>query len=102
MRPTLCILSTTSRLRKPAPPSLDHFIQRQRVLALWRDILRSLYRNMSNPQRAETVAYVRGEFDRNREVADIGKIRYLLSTGRAEWEGMRRGVEDMGVGSGRR
>ncbi|ETI29189.1 hypothetical protein G647_01642, partial [Cladophialophora carrionii CBS 160.54] len=84
-----------SRLRKPAPLSLDHFIQRQRVIHLYRDILRSIYRHMLSPQRDESVAYAKGEFARNKDVKEIERIRYLISTGKAEWDGLRRSVEGM-------
>lgn len=90
----------TSRLRTP-PLSLDHFIQRSRVLHLYRDIVRSLYRYMQPPQRDESVAYAKGEFLRNRDVREIERIRYLISTGKAEWDGVRRGVEGMGLKSGK-
>ncbi len=87
---------TKSRLRRPAPLSLDHFIQRQRVIHLYRDIVRSIYRHMLSPQRDESIAYARGEFMRNKNATEIERIRYLISTGKAEWDGMRRGVEDNG------
>lgn len=103
MRPTLRLLApatrnSPSKLRRPPPPSLEHFIQRQRVLSLYRDIVRSLYRHLAPPQRAESIAYARREFERNKGVSDLGHIRYLISTGKAEWDGMRRGVEDLGGG----
>ncbi|KAG2420804.1 hypothetical protein HFD88_000418 [Aspergillus terreus] len=55
MRSSLSLLATVSRgqpskLRKPAI-SLDHFIQRQRVLALWREIVRAL-NSRSSPAKA--------------------------------------------------
>jgi hypothetical protein len=56
---------------------------------------------MLPPQRGESVAYVKGEFARNRDVREIERIRYLTSTGKAEWDGMRRGVEDLGPVKGR-
>lgn len=105
MRPSLARLASIakissspskSRLRKAAPLSLDHFIQRQRVIHLYRDILRSIYRHMLSPQRDESVAYAKGEFMRNKNAKEIERIRYLISTGKAEWDGMRRGVEDLG------
>ncbi|OAP61787.1 hypothetical protein AYL99_03990 [Fonsecaea erecta] len=90
----------SSRFRKSPPLSLDHFIQRQRVLSLYRDILRSLYRHMSPPQRGESIAYAKGEFTRNKDVQELDKIRYLISMGKAEWDGVRRGVEEMGPARG--
>ena len=34
--------------------------------------------------------FARAEFERNREVNDIGHIRYLISTGRTQFDGMKR------------
>jgi hypothetical protein len=51
---------------------------------------------MLSPQRDESVAYAKGEFARNKDVREIDRIRYLISTGKAEWDGLRRGVEGMG------
>ncbi|KAJ9498164.1 hypothetical protein H2202_006315 [Exophiala xenobiotica] len=84
-----------SRSRKgPAPLSLDAFIQRQRVLSLWRTILRSLYQ-IPKDTRGEPIAYARGEFERNRHVGDISQIRYLISTGKAEFDGMQRYIDEL-------
>ena len=35
--------------------------------------------------------FAREEFERNREVRDTVKVRYLVSTGRTQFEEMRRG-----------
>lgn len=51
---------------------------------------------MLSPQRDESVAHVKGEFMRNKDASEIDRIRYLISTGKAEWDGLRRGVEGMG------
>ncbi|KAK5049442.1 hypothetical protein LTR84_004371 [Exophiala bonariae] len=83
------------RLRsQPAPPSLEHFIQRQRVLSLWRTILRSVYKIPAD-RRNETVSYARREFERNKGVSDLGQIRYLISTGKTEFDGMRRYIDEL-------
>ncbi len=86
--------SQPTRSRKPPPLSLDHFIQRQRVLSLWRTILRSLYK-IPKDTRGEPIAYARGEFERNRHVGDISQIRYLISTGKAEFDGMQRYIDEL-------
>lgn len=85
-----------SRLQKNTPPplSLDHFLQRQRVIALYRSIIRSLYR-IPKDRRAEPVAHARAEFERNKNVQDIGQIRYLVSTGKTEFEAMERYVDEL-------
>jgi hypothetical protein len=59
--------------------SLDHFIQRQRVLALWRDIVRSTASIKDETTRNEMRSVARDEFKRHRHVRDIDHIRYLLS-----------------------
>ena len=74
-----------SRLRTKPPLSLDHFILRQRVLAFYRTIVRAC--NKVPPAiREEMRQYARVEFERQKEVEDLRKIRYLLSTGKAEFD----------------
>ena len=102
MRPGLRLLANTSapstisrRARtKAAPPSLEHFIQRQRVLSLWRTILRGVYKIPAD-RRGETVSYARHEFERNKDVRDINQIRYLISTGKTEFDAMRRYIDEL-------
>lgn len=87
--------TSSSRFKRQAPPlSLDHFIQRQRVLSLYRTIVRALFR-IPKDKRAEPLAYARGEFERNRHVQDITQIRYLLSTGKTEYDGMQRYIHEL-------
>ncbi|KAI8950623.1 complex 1 LYR protein [Xylaria longipes] len=82
-----------SRLRPTL--SLDHFLQRARVLALYRTILRGT-RHIGDPAtRSETRSFARAEFERHRGVTDINHIRYLLSTGKTEWESMERYIGGM-------
>ncbi|KAJ5389577.1 uncharacterized protein N7496_000645 [Penicillium cataractarum] len=75
MRQSLSLLAAISRtqpskLKKPAV-SLDHFIQRQRVLSLWREIVRALHKAPPSPTRDELRSYARHEFERNRDVSDL-------------------------------
>ncbi|KAI0532886.1 complex 1 LYR protein [Xylaria digitata] len=78
----------TSRLRPTL--SLEQFLQRARVLALYRTVLRGT-RHIADPAtRSETRSFARAEFERHRGVTDAGHIRYLLSTGKTEWESMER------------
>jgi len=83
----------TPRLGKTL--SLDRFLQRARALALYRTILRSTRRIGDPAARAETRRFARDEFERHRAVADIGHIRYLLSTGKTEWESMERYIDGL-------
>ncbi|KAL2133227.1 hypothetical protein VTI74DRAFT_2692 [Chaetomium olivicolor] len=75
--------------------SLEHFIQRARVLSFYRSILRSTRRIADPKTRAETRKFARDEFERHRGVTDLGHIRYLLSTGKTEWETMERYINGM-------
>ena len=56
---------------------------------------------MLSPHRDESVAHVKGEFIRNKDAKEVERIRYLISTGKAEWDGMRRGIEGLGRVKGR-
>ncbi|WZH40244.1 LYR motif-containing protein [Fusarium acuminatum] len=85
--------SSGSRLKPTL--SLDQFIQRGRVLAFYRTILRGT-KKIGNPQtRAESRRYARDEFERRRNVTDSSHVRYLLSVGKTEWEGMERYIDGM-------
>ena len=65
----------------PSTLSLDHFLQRQRALSLWREILRATGQVSSPNTAKELRMFARSEFERNRNVADLKQIRYLISTG---------------------
>ncbi|KAK4038043.1 hypothetical protein C8A01DRAFT_17825 [Parachaetomium inaequale] len=75
--------------------SLEHFIQRTRVLSFYRAIIRSTRRIADAKTRAETRKFARDEFERHRGVTDLGHIRYLLSTGKTEWESMERYIDGL-------
>ncbi|PKS09934.1 hypothetical protein jhhlp_004557 [Lomentospora prolificans] len=81
--------------RLKAALSLDHFIQRGRVLSLYRTILRASRRIPDKRTRAETVGFARGEFESHKNVTDIQHIRYLISTGKTEWEKMERYIDGL-------
>ncbi|KAL1892782.1 hypothetical protein Sste5346_006865 [Sporothrix stenoceras] len=85
----------TSRLGGKTALSLEHFLQRSRALALYRTIVRGT-RQISDPTtRAETLRFAREEFERHREVTDLTHIRYLISTGKTEWENTERYIGGM-------
>ncbi|KAM5382257.1 hypothetical protein ACJA88_004052 [Fusarium oxysporum] len=73
--------------------SLDQFIQRGRVLAFYRTILRGTKKIADPTTRAESRKYARDEFERRRNVTDASHVRYLLSVGKTEWEGMERYID---------
>ncbi|KAL1993146.1 hypothetical protein VTN49DRAFT_3903 [Thermomyces lanuginosus] len=91
--------STSARKRRLDKPTLtlDQFIQRRRVLGLWREILRDIHRIPKSPTRTELLDYARTEFKRNKTVQDTTQIRYLLSTGRSEYEGMKRYIDQLAM-----
>lgn len=85
----------TRSSRFGANVSLDHFLQRGRALALWRQILRGTRRITDDSTRSEMREMARYEFKRNKNVTDITQIRYLISTGKTQWEGMERYIDGL-------
>lgn len=83
-----------SRFRQP-PLSLDHFLQRQRVLSLWREIMRAIHKVPPSSTRDEMRQYARQGFELNRDVTDLTQIRYLISTGKTEFESMQRYIDEL-------
>ncbi|KXJ89582.1 hypothetical protein Micbo1qcDRAFT_13267 [Microdochium bolleyi] len=75
--------------------SLEHFVQRARTLAFYRTICRGCGRIQNATARRETLGFARAEFERHRGVSDLAHIRYLLSTGKTEWDGMQRYIGSM-------
>ncbi|KAL2215499.1 complex 1 protein-domain-containing protein [Thermoascus aurantiacus ATCC 26904] len=98
MRPSIRLLAAishgepSSKLKKPVL-GLEEFIQRQRVLGLWREILRALKKVPKSPTRDELRNHARYEFERNRHVTDLSQIRYLLSTGKTEFDTIKRYID---------
>ena len=72
-------LPSRLRARGKAPLGLDHFIQRQRALALWRDIVRSTASISDASTRNDMRQFARTEFEQHKHVTDLGHIRYLIS-----------------------
>lgn len=79
----------------PTPLSLDHFLLRQRAISLYRTIVRACHK-IPPPTRAEMKKYAREEFEQHRGVEDVRKIRYMLSTGKTEFERLGKQVSGMG------
>ncbi|CZR56081.1 uncharacterized protein PAC_05969 [Phialocephala subalpina] len=101
MPPPKSICRSYASQAKPRPRrlnqtiSLDHFLQRGRALALWRTIVRGC-RRISDPNtKEETLRFARDEFKRNKGVTDITQIRYLISTGKTQWETMERYIDGL-------
>ncbi|KAL2006959.1 hypothetical protein VTN00DRAFT_8397 [Thermoascus crustaceus] len=90
MRQSIKLLAAVSRgqpskLKKPAL-GLDEFIQRQRVLGLWRDIVRALNKIPKSATRDELRNHARHEFERNRNVTD--------TTGKTEFDTIKRYIDE--------
>ncbi|KAF6223104.1 hypothetical protein HO173_013317 [Letharia columbiana] len=86
----------SSRLPPSKPPlSLDHFLLRQRVISLYRKIVRACHK-IPPPTKEEMKRYAREEFEQHKAVEDLRKIRYLLSTGKTEFERLGKQVSNMG------
>ena len=87
----------TRKLSGPAKPtiSLKHFLQRQRVLSLYRIIVRATNKIPASSTRLEMKTYAREEFERNKGITDLTHIRYLVSTGKEQFESMKRYVDEM-------
>ncbi|KAI9682054.1 MAG: hypothetical protein M1817_000108 [Caeruleum heppii] len=88
-----------SHPRRRVPPgptlSLNHFLQRGRTLALWREIVRAVNRIPESSTREEMRRFAREEFERHRDVTDITKIRYLVSTGKTQFQSMERYIDEL-------
>ncbi|KAF2499835.1 hypothetical protein BU16DRAFT_524276 [Lophium mytilinum] len=85
-----------SRLKGPAV-DLDHFIQRQRALALWRGIVRATTAIPDETTKKELRQFARVEFERHKNVTDIGHIRYLISAGKTQFDSMRSSLINSGI-----
>ncbi|MCJ1294008.1 hypothetical protein MMC34_005565 [Xylographa carneopallida] len=86
---------TPSRTPRKAFLDLDHFLQRQRVLALYRTIVRATNQIPDPNTRKEMRSFAREEFERNRGVQDLTHVRYLVSTGKDQFKTMQRYVDEL-------
>ncbi|CZT20380.1 uncharacterized protein RCC_06240 [Ramularia collo-cygni] len=98
MYPTLrryATISSGKNLRGRGKPllSLEQFLQRQKVMNLWREIIRATNKIPIEDTRKEMRDFAREEFERFRHVDDLGHVRYLVSTGKTQLDSMRRYVE---------
>lgn len=96
-RSTLSESKSTQTKKRTPPLSLEHFLLRSRVLNLYRTIIRAIYQIPDKDARKDPVAHAKNEFARNKDVRDTAQIRYLVSTGKAEWDGMRRYIDELAV-----
>ncbi|EWC43821.1 hypothetical protein DRE_07330 [Drechslerella stenobrocha 248] len=78
--------SNGARSAAGATLGLDWFIQRSRVLGLWRDMLKTIRRIEDPAAKDEMRTWARHEFKRNKEVRDTTQIRYLISQGKHDMD----------------
>ncbi|KAI0374259.1 hypothetical protein BV20DRAFT_935562 [Pilatotrama ljubarskyi] len=64
--------------------TLKHFILKQRALNLYRQAIRATRSIPNNETRAETIAWIRSEFERNRRIDDVMVIEDKIASGRRE------------------
>jgi hypothetical protein len=82
-------------LRKKGPTlGLDHFLQRSKTLGLWREIMRAVYHIPPSSTREEMRQFARSEFEQHRHVTDLQHIRYLVSSGKTQFDAMKRYVDE--------
>jgi len=86
---------TPSHLPRKAFLGLDHFLQRQRVLAFYRTIVRATNKIPVSSTREEMKSFAREEFERNKGVEDLRHVRYLVSTGKDQFKTMQRYVDEL-------
>ncbi|KAH7131879.1 hypothetical protein B0J11DRAFT_612073 [Dendryphion nanum] len=85
------------RTRGKNPISLDHFIQRQRVLALWRSIVRTTSSIADPATKKDMRQFARSEFEQQKNVTDLGHIRYLISSGKTQFDAMKSSLTNAGL-----
>ncbi|KAF2749349.1 hypothetical protein M011DRAFT_475448 [Sporormia fimetaria CBS 119925] len=97
--------ATVAKARRPSilerrgksPLGLDHFIQRQRALKLWRDIVRDTAQISDDATRKDMRQFARAEFEQHRKVTDLDHIRYLISSGKAQVTQMKASLMNAGL-----
>lgn len=90
-RPFTTAQSATPKARQKRLPTLAQFLLRNRVISLYRSIVRATNQiPPSSSTRAEMKKFARDGFEQHREVTEETKIRYLVSTGKTEFEKMER------------
>ncbi|PVI00408.1 hypothetical protein DM02DRAFT_527094 [Periconia macrospinosa] len=85
------------KLRGKNPLGLDHFVQRQRALALWKDILRSTASIPDAATKKDMRDFARAEFEQHRHVTDLAHIRYLISSGKTQFDTMKSSLFNSGI-----
>ncbi|KAJ2156934.1 hypothetical protein GGF46_004853 [Coemansia sp. RSA 552] len=72
--------------------SLRQFIQRGKVIAMYRQFMRLTKRIDDNEARRETRQWIRGDFERYRNESDLQRVEVLLAQARRQYKEMEGGV----------
>ncbi|KAJ2439023.1 LYR motif-containing protein 2 [Coemansia sp. RSA 2424] len=83
-----------SRVTRPAL-SLQQFIQRGQVIAMYRKFMRLTKRAPDKPSRREMREWIRVDFDRYRTEADPRRIDVLLAQASRQYKNMESGMFPM-------
>ncbi|PIA13085.1 hypothetical protein COEREDRAFT_11796 [Coemansia reversa NRRL 1564] len=78
-----------------APPSFQRFIQRGKVLTMYRRFMRLTKRVPDSTTRKETRAWIRGDFERYKSESDPQRIDVLLAQASRQYKEMESGVFSM-------
>ncbi|OAL06462.1 hypothetical protein IQ06DRAFT_334 [Phaeosphaeriaceae sp. SRC1lsM3a] len=90
-------LSCPSITLRESSLTVPQFIQRQRALALWREIVRSTANITEESARKDMRQFARAEFEQHRFVNDLGHIRYLISYGKTQFQTMKVTLINSGI-----
>lgn len=60
--------------------TLKHFVLQKEVLNLYRQVIRASRSIPDSAARSETVAWFRGEIERNKHLTDVGVIESKINT----------------------
>ncbi|MBN3291670.1 LYRM2 protein, partial [Polypterus senegalus] len=77
----------------PAALNLKQFLQRQKVLSLYRSILRTIRKVPDKEDQQYLKNWAREEFKRNKNVKEEDVIRMMLTQGRRQLEDLTRTLQ---------
>ncbi|XP_050960423.1 LYR motif-containing protein 2 [Labeo rohita] len=76
----------------PAALSLKQFLQRQKVLGVYRDLLRTIRKIPNESDRSYLRGWAREEFKRNKSETDQDVIRMMITQANNHLEDLRRSL----------
>ncbi|KAJ1943215.1 hypothetical protein FBU59_002978 [Linderina macrospora] len=85
----------TTAAAKPPPLSFQQFIQRGKVIAMYRKYMRLTKRIPDKSDRREMRQWIRGDFDRYRLESDAQRVEVLLAQATRQYKEMESGMFSM-------